>query len=88
MLFGRTDLQGRLTRAALVDGSRLRCACGSRVTVTLSSPAPHLHLDLFGQEARLSGPSWTASVTVGSQRMPVAVERRSTARGRAAGRSR
>jgi hypothetical protein len=87
MLFCRTDVKGRLTRAALVDGSRLRCACGSRVAVTLRSPAAHLHLDLSGEEARLSGPSWAASVMVGSQPMPVAVERRSTARGRAAGRS-
>ena len=86
MLFCRTDLDGRLIRAAMVDGARMRCAGGSRVSVMLPSPAPHIHLDLSGDEARLSGPSGAATVVVGSQRVPVAVERRSSARGRAAGR--
>jgi Heparinase II/III-like protein/Heparinase II/III N-terminus len=87
MLFGRIGANGRLTRAAIVDGARLRCGGGSRVAVTLPAPAPHLHLDLFGDEARLSGPPRGARVLVGSQMVPVAVERRSMARGRAAGRS-
>jgi hypothetical protein len=87
MLFCRTDTDGRLTRAAMVDGARLRCAGGARVTLALAAAAPHLHLDLFGDEARLSGPSSGARVLVGSQSIPVAVERRSTARGRAAVRS-
>ena len=87
MLFCRTDGEGRLTRAAMVDGARMRFAGGSRVCVTLPAPATDLHLDLFGEEARLSGSSWGARVQVGSQAVPVAVERRSCARGRAAGRS-
>jgi hypothetical protein len=87
MMFCRTDTDGRLTRAAMVDGARLRCASGARVTVALPAAAPHLHLDLFGDEARLSGPSLGARVVVGTESIPVAVERRSTARGRAAGRS-
>src|SRR4029453_16801601 len=33
MMFCRTDTDGRLTRAAMVDGARLRCAGGARVTV-------------------------------------------------------
>jgi hypothetical protein len=86
MLFGRTGADGRLTRAAIVDGTRLRS--GSHVSVTLSAPAPHLHLDLLGDEARLSGPSRGACVLVERQLVPVALERRSSARGRAAGRSR
>ena len=87
MLFCRTDTDGRLTRAAMVDGARLRCAGGARVTLALPAAAPHLHLDLFGDEARLSGPSLGARILVGSQSIPIAVERRSTARGRAAARS-
>jgi hypothetical protein len=87
MLFGRTGATGRLTRAALVDGARLRCGGGSRVSVTLPAPAPHLHLDLLGEEARLSGPSQGARVVVESQIVRVALERRGMARGRAAGRS-
>ena len=87
MLFCRTDGEGRLTRAAMVDGARMRFAGGSRVWVTLPAPATDLHLDLFGEEARLGGSSWGARVQVGSQAVPVAVERRSCARGRAAGRS-
>ena len=87
MLFCRLDTDGRLTRAAMVDGARLRFAGGARVTVALPAATPHLHLDLVGDQARLSGPSLGAHVLVGSQSMPVAVERRSTARGRAAGRS-
>jgi hypothetical protein len=88
MLFGRTGADGRLTRAAIVDGTRLRCGSGSRVSLMLPAPAPHLHLDLLGDEARLSGPSRGARVLVESQMVPVALERRSIARGRAAGRSR
>jgi hypothetical protein len=87
MMFCRTDTDGRLMRAAMVDGARLRCAGGGRVTVALPAAAPHLHLDLFGDEARLSGPSLDARVVIGTESIPVAVERRSTARGRAAGRS-
>ena len=87
MMFCRTDTDGRLTRAAMVDGARLRCAGGARVTVALPAAAPHLHLDLFGDEARLSGPSLGARVVVGTESIPVAAERRSAARGRAAGRS-
>jgi hypothetical protein len=87
MMFCRTDTDGRLTRAALVDGARLRCAGGARVTMALPAAAPDLHLDLFGDEARLSGPSRGARVVVGAEPIPVAVERRSIARGRAAGRS-
>jgi hypothetical protein len=86
-MFCRTDTDGRLTRAALVDGARLRCAGGARVTMALPAAAPDLHLDLFGDEARLSGPSRGARVVVGAEPIPVAVERRSIARGRAAGRS-
>jgi len=71
----------------MVDGARLRCAGGARVTLALPAAAPHLHLDLFGDEARLSGPSLGARILVGSQSIPIAVERRSTARGRAAARS-
>jgi hypothetical protein len=88
MLFCRTDGEGHLTRAAIVDGSRMRFAGGSRVAVTLPAPAADLHLDLFGEEARLSGPSQGVRVQVGSQLVSVAVERRSRARRRAAGRSR
>jgi hypothetical protein len=87
MLFCRTDADGRLTRAAMVDGTRMRCASGARVALALPTAAPHLHLDLCGEEARLSGPSGGARLLVGSEAVPVAVERRSTARGRAAGRS-
>jgi hypothetical protein len=88
MLFCRTDQDSRLTRAALVDGARMRHAGGSRIAVTLPVPVPHLHLDLSGDEARLSGPASGARVVVGSQVLPVAVERRSSTRCRAAGRGR
>ena len=71
----------------MVDGARMRCAGGARVALALAAVAPHLHLDLCGEEARLSGPSLGARLLVGSEAVPVAVERRSTARGRAAARS-
>ena len=79
--------EGRLTRAAMVDGARMRFAGGSRVWVTLPAPAPTSIWICLANEARLSGSSWGARVQVGSQAVPVAVERRSCARGRAAGRS-
>ncbi len=87
MLFCRLDAGCRLTRLAMVDGSRVRAGGGSRVTVAVPALVPHLHVDFSGEDARLSGPSTGARVSIGSQPVGVAIERRSTARCRAAGRN-
>ena len=87
MLFCRT---GRRRPADPRGDGRRRADAVRRRNAGLgdaAGAAPDLHLDLFGEEARLSGSSWGARVQVGSQAVPVAVERRSCARGRAAGRS-
>jgi hypothetical protein len=87
MLFCRTLANGQMTRAAIVDGTRLRSSARTRVALTLPVEATDLHLDLSGGEARLSGSAPGARLQVGGHDVPVARERRGAARGRAAGRS-
>jgi hypothetical protein len=87
MLFCRTLANGQMTRAAIVDGTRLRSSARTRVALTLPVAAADLHLDLSAGEARLSGSAPGARLQVGGREVPVARERRGAARGRAAGRS-
>jgi hypothetical protein len=87
MLFCRTLANGQMTRAAIVDGTRLRSSARTRVALTLPVEAADLHLDLSGVEAHLSGSAPGARLQVGGHEVPVARERRGAARGRAAGRS-
>ena len=87
VMFCRTGGDGQMTRAALVDGSRIRCSGRSRMSLTLPTLAADLHMDVRGGEARLSGAASGACVAIGTLAVPVATERRGAVRGRAAGRN-
>jgi hypothetical protein len=87
LMFCRTDGDGQVTRAALVDGSRIRCSGRAGMSLTVPALATDLHLDASGGEARLSGAVGGARVTLETGTIPVAIERRGAARARAAGRS-
>jgi hypothetical protein len=90
VLFSRADATGHRARLALVDGSFIRSAGRRGLTVVLPREVPDLHLDLgadaaeaSGWEARLSGPVFGAQVDLSGRKIPIAIERRSTARVRA-----
>jgi hypothetical protein len=87
MLFSRIDVDGRLTRAALVDGSRLKASGRARLSMALPAPVSDVHVDVTGREVRLSSPGSKARVNVGGLDLPVAPERRGAARLWTAGRS-
>jgi hypothetical protein len=74
------------SRIALVDGSLVRSSDRQALNVELPRETPDLHLDVprpCGPEtmaARVSGPAFGAQVQLAGTELPVAVERRSTAR--------
>jgi hypothetical protein len=88
LMFCRMDGQRRLTRIALVDGSRMRTTGRRRVQVALPRLVTDLHVDLGGgvgeaigaAEARVSGPGFGARVLVAGRELPLAIERRSAPR--------
>jgi hypothetical protein len=88
LMFCRVDGNRRLTRIALVDGSRMRTTGRRRVQVALPRLVTDLHVDLGTggaepiriAEARVSGPGFGARVFVGGRELPLAVERRSAPR--------
>jgi uncharacterized heparinase superfamily protein len=79
VMFCRTAGSGRLTRAALVDGSMLRSS-SRRLSMTLPRAVGDLHLDMSGREARLSGPSSGARIQLAGQEVLTESERRAAAR--------
>jgi uncharacterized heparinase superfamily protein len=87
MLCCRIDVDGRVTRAALVDGSRLRASGRARLSVMLPARAADVHVDVSERAVRLSGDAVGATVQAGGLDLPVAPERRGAARLRTAGRS-
>ncbi len=84
MLFVRTA--DAVSRVAMVDGSFVRATDRHALHVRLPHEAPDLHLDLAhprGSQpvaARVSGAAYGAFVQCGGRDLPVAVERRATAR--------
>ena len=88
LMFCRMDTQRRLTRVALVDGSRIRTTGRRRVQVALPRQTPDLHVDLgvtsneatAVAEARVSGPGFGARIMVAGRELPLAIERRSAPR--------
>jgi hypothetical protein len=91
VLFCRADSGAQTTRVALVDGSFVRSSARRRFALALPREVPALHLDVAGVaaepstcEARLSEPVFGARVELGGREVPIAVERRSTARIRTA----
>jgi hypothetical protein len=76
----------QMTRAALVDGTRLCSSGRPRMNLTLPALASDLHMDASGGDARLSGAASGARVAIGTRAVAVATERRGAARRRAAGR--
>lgn len=88
LMFCRLDPNRRVTRVALVDGSRVRTTGRRRVQVALPRPVPDLHVDLgpaaieplAAAEARVSGPGFGARIVVGGRELPLAAERRSAPR--------
>jgi hypothetical protein len=84
MLFCRAS--DTVSRVALVDGSFVRATDRQAFYVHLPREAPDLHLDFAraggGQPAaaHVSGPVFGAHVQFAGRDLPVAVERRSTAR--------
>jgi uncharacterized heparinase superfamily protein len=86
LLFYRSDAKGVPSRIALVDGSFVGIAARRRFVLALPREVPDLHLDLAVpdeaavSEARLSGPAFGARIELGGQEVPIAIERRSTAR--------
>jgi hypothetical protein len=88
-MFCRMDEHRRVTRVAIVDGSRVRTTGKRRVKAVLPREVPDLHLDLgaavsgaqSGAAAvRVSGPGFAARVLVGGRELPLAVERRAAPR--------
>ena len=88
VMFCRMDARRRLTRVALVDGSRMRTTGRRRVQIALPRQVPDLHVDLSVAanessalaQARVSGPGFGARVLVAGRELPLAVERRSAPR--------
>jgi hypothetical protein len=87
LMFCRMDTNRRLTRLALVDGSRVRTTGRRRVQVALPRMVTDLHVDLGtaseaigAAEARVSGPGFGARVLVAGRQLPLAIERRSAPR--------
>jgi uncharacterized heparinase superfamily protein len=86
VLFYRGDGAGQAARLAMVDGSFVGTSGRRRLVLGLPREVPDLHLDLAGTdeatlaEARLSGPAFGARVELAGREVPVAIERRSTAR--------
>jgi hypothetical protein len=84
MLFCRAS--DTVSRLAMVDGSLVRSTDRQALYVHLPREAPDLHLDFphprgdAPAAARVSGPAFGAHVQFGGRDLPVAVERRSTAR--------
>ena len=84
MLFCRTS--GAVSRLALVDGSLVRSTDRHSLQVTLPGAVPDLHLDFARLAngdvvaAHASGGAIDASVRVHTRMVPIAPERRSTAR--------
>lgn len=84
MLFCRTS--GAVSRLALVNGSLARSTDRQGLQVTLPEVVPDLHLDLARNgsgeviAAHASGAGSDASVCVQTRLIPIAAERRSTAR--------
>jgi hypothetical protein len=89
LLFYRTDAAGQAARIAMVDGSFVGTSGRRPFVLALPREVPDLHLDLAAideaavSEARLSGPAFGARVELAGRELPVAIERRSTARLRA-----
>jgi hypothetical protein len=85
-LFYRTDAAGQAARIAMIDGSFVRTSGRRPIVLALPRKVPDLHLDLGTideasvSEARLSGPAFGARVELAGRELPVAIERRSTAR--------
>jgi hypothetical protein len=73
----------------MVDGSFVGTSGRRPFVLALPREVPDLHLDLAAadeasvSEARLSGPAFGARVELAGRAVPVAIERRSTARLRA-----
>jgi hypothetical protein len=88
MLFYRADLAGDVSRVAMVDGSLVRSSGRTKFLLVAPREVPDLHVDLgrehddfaAGKQARLSGPVFGVRVEFGGRDLPIAVERRSTAR--------
>jgi len=86
VLFYRGDAAGQAARVAMVDGSFVATSARRRLVLGLPREVPDLHLDLAGTdeaavaEARLSGTAFGARVELAGREVPVAIERRSTAR--------
>ena len=88
LMFCRMDGHRRLSRIALVDGSRMRTTGRRRVQVALPRIVTDLYVDLGmgdsdaidAAEARVSGPGFGARVLVAGRELPLAIERRSAPR--------
>lgn len=86
VLFYRSDGGGQAARIAMINGSFVGASGRRRFVVAAPRQVPDLHLELAAPqeasatEARLSGPAFGARVELAGREVPIAIERRSTAR--------
>lgn len=87
MFFCSVADDGRVARAALVDGSFVR-AGGRRFAIALPRIVTDLNVDLAAAadgsrppQARLSGPGFGARIVVAGRELPIAADRRTSPRG-------
>ena len=89
MLFCRIADDQQVTRVALVDGSIVRSSSKRGVELALPAVVPDLHLDMHGirtsgtfecAEARVAGPAFGVTLSIGGVERSLAGERRLTPR--------